>query len=72
MNGRRRVLESRLAEIMAERGITNGELAQKLGVTRDAVSLWRRGYGVTVEYALQVAEILELPVECIWRLRKEK
>lgn len=66
---RRRVLESRLSDIMKQREITPTQLALKLRVSLKSIQLWSRGHGITVEYALKVANELGVSIEDIWQLK---
>lgn len=66
------LLDCRLKEICDAKGITFTELARRVKVTNRAISLWSQGCGIKLEYALRIAQELELPIEDIWRLRKEK
>lgn len=73
-NGNRRaiLLDCRLREICKAKGITFGELSKRAKVSRKSLELWGKGCGITLDYALRIAQVLELPIEAIWRLRKEK
>ena len=73
-NGNRRaiLLDCRLKEICDERNIKFGVLAKRVGVSTRSLTLWSKGCGISMDYALRIARELNLPVEAIWQLRKEQ
>ena len=48
------------------KGLTQLELAQKLGVVRETISLWESGTNrVNSEMLVRISEILECSVDCL-------
>ncbi len=58
-----------LAKILRERGITQGSLAQRVGVTRQAVSAWIDGARPRPTHLKAIAEALELEP---WQITGER
>lgn len=51
-----------LSYIRKQKKLTQGELANKIGVDQSTISLWEKGMDLTVENAIKVAEALEVPI----------
>ena len=63
------VLENRLKDLRAERGWTQAELAERVGVTRKTVNTVENGVFVpSTVLALKLARAFDLPVETLFRL----
>jgi len=58
----------RLEHILAERGMKQKYIIDKLGMNRNTVSAIVRGSKTDVETALRIAELLDLKVEDIWSI----
>lgn len=54
--------ESVLREVRIDKNISLGELASKLGVSRRTISKYEAGMGLTVEMALKIESILDVPL----------
>lgn len=63
----------RIRELRKERGITNYEMATKLGISRNTLTNWERGIKEphAVEILEEMAEILEVPLKNILTEKKE-
>lgn len=48
---------------MAENGITNGRLAELIGVTPNTVSLWLKSGNIKSKYMRDIASVLNLSPE---------
>lgn len=51
-----------LPYVRKQKGITQAELADKIGVNQSTISLWENGMDLTVENAIKVAEALDVPI----------
>jgi len=66
------VVQNRLKEILAERGISQTWLAKKVGVTRGNISnLINNRQQTTIEIAFKIADELDLQIEDIFIYNKE-
>lgn len=64
-----RPLVNELARVRRARGLTQVELAERAGVSREAISFIERGVNTpTLRLALKLALALGSPVEAIFRL----
>jgi putative transcriptional regulator len=62
-------MKNRLKVLRAERDWTQEELAQRLGVTRQAIIAIERGkYDPSLPLALRIAKLFSIPVEQIFLL----
>ena len=64
-----------LKELRKSKGLTQDELAAKLGVTKQIVSNWEREITpINLEYAIKVANILECTLDELsgWEATKEQ
>ena len=63
----------RIRELRKERGITNYEMATKLGISQNTLTNWERGIKEphAVEILEEMAEILEVPLRNILTEKKE-
>ncbi|MEZ5960300.1 MAG: helix-turn-helix transcriptional regulator [Hyphomonadaceae bacterium] len=60
-------MKTRLRELRSERGWTQAELGQKLGVSRNSINAIETGrYEPSLSLALRIAELFELYVEDIF------
>ena len=57
----------RIRELRKERGITNYEMATKLGISRNTLTNWERGIKEphAVEILEEMAKILKVPIKSI-------
>ncbi|GEM49370.1 helix-turn-helix transcriptional regulator [Deinococcus cellulosilyticus] len=63
-------LYNRIAVLRAERGLSRADLAAAIGVNTQSVGFIERGdYGPSLELALKIAAVFELPVEAIFSLQ---
>jgi len=68
-NAERRV-HNRLAVLRTERGMSRLDLAQALDVNHQTVGYLERGdYSPSLELALRIGEVFELPVEAVFSTR---
>ena len=66
------MLVNRIKELRTERGWTQEELAQKVGVSRQAViSIEKYRYTPSLEPAFQLAKVFELTVHDIFSQKEE-
>lgn len=66
------MLVNRIKELRTERGWTQEELAQKVGVSRQAViSIEKYRYTPSLELAFQLAKVFELTVHDIFAQKEE-
>lgn len=63
----------RIRELRKERGITNYEMATKLGISRNTLTNWERGIKEphAIEILEEMAEILKVPLKSILSGEKE-
>lgn len=52
-----------LTYIREKRGLSQKELASKIGVDQSSVSLWENGMDTTIENAIKIAIVLETPID---------
>lgn len=53
---------SNLPFIRKKKGISQAELAEKIGVDQSTISLWEKGMDTTVDNAIKVAEVLNVSI----------
>jgi len=64
-------LENRLRELRARHGLTQAQLAEKVGVTRKTINtVENRVFVPSTILALKLAQALEVPVEEIFSLER--
>lgn len=64
---------NRIRELRSERGLTQAELAARIGVTRQTVIAIEAGrYSPSLEMAFQVAGVLGLPLEEVFAYRTDE
>lgn len=57
---------NRIKAVLAERGVSNRELAEKLGVTEGAVSTWCRNFKQPkIETLFEIAKVLKVDVRLL-------
>lgn len=57
---------NRIKAVLAERGMSNRELAEKLGVTEGAVSTWCRNFKQPkIETLFEIARVLKVDVRLL-------
>ena len=54
--------KTNLKYIRNQKGISQKQLADKIGVDQSTISYWEKGMDVTVDNAVKVAEALNIPV----------
>ena len=60
-------METKLKKILDERGLKQGFIAEKAGLSRGAFSLIVRGKSIpTLPAALRIARVLDISVEELW------
>ncbi|UOY10149.1 helix-turn-helix domain-containing protein [Methanonatronarchaeum sp. AMET6-2] len=57
-----KINSSRLREARMERGISRGELASKLGVSRSAIRKYEEGGDVNIDVAMKIEEVFDKPL----------
>lgn len=57
-----RYFNENLKFIRKKRNMSQQELADKLNLDRSTISRWEQGMDVTVENAIKVAEVLNIPI----------
>lgn len=68
-----RLLTNRVKELRARFNMTQGELAEKVGVTRQTiVSLEKGSYTPSLLLAMNIAEVFEMPIEGIFSKEEKK
>lgn len=61
------MLINRVKELRARFGLTQGELAEKVGVTRQTiVSLEKGSYTPSLLLAMNISVVFEMPIEAIF------
>lgn len=64
-------VRNRLRELLAERTMSQGELAKLAGLTRPTVNWIINGrYLPKIDTALRIARVLRVPVERLWTLEE--
>ena len=67
------MLGNRVKELRARYNLTQGELAEKVGVTRQTiVSLEKGSYTPSLLLAFNIAEVFNKPIEKIFYKREEE
>ncbi|MCA1011581.1 helix-turn-helix transcriptional regulator [Halobacillus halophilus] len=67
------MLVNRVKELRAKYNLTQGELAKKIGVTRQTiVSLEKGSYTPSLLLAMNIAEVFNEPIEKIFIKREEE
>lgn len=63
----------RIRELRKERGITNYEMAERLGISRNTLTNWERGEKEphSVEILEEMAKVLNVPLEILLVEEKE-
>ncbi|WP_214742181.1 MULTISPECIES: helix-turn-helix transcriptional regulator [unclassified Exiguobacterium] len=65
-------LVNRVKELRARHQLTQGDLAEKVGVTRQTIiSLEKGSYTPSLMLAMQIARVFEEPVESIFTIEEE-
>ncbi len=60
-------METKLKKIIEERGLKQGFIAKKAGISRGTLSLIVRGKSMpTLPVAIKIARVLEMTVEELW------
>lgn len=57
-----KIVRTRLGRLMRERGLTLGELAERSGISRQSLSLWKRG--AVARYSPEVLGALIEALDC--------
>ena len=61
-------MENRVRELRADRGWSQSELGERLGVSRQSINAIEAGrYDPSLPLAFRIAEVFELPIERIFR-----
>lgn len=67
------MLKNRVKELRARFNLTQGDLAEKVGVTRQTiVSLEKGSYTPSLLLAMNIAEVFEMPIEAIFSKEEKK
>ncbi|OZS78089.1 transcriptional regulator [Tetzosporium hominis] len=67
------VITNRVKELRAKHQMTQGDLAERIGVTRQTiVSLEKGSYTPSLLLAMNIAEIFEEPIESIFKKEETK
>lgn len=61
-------INSRINEVMVEKGVSTDELVEKTGLSRMTIFNASRGLNVTIKTAMKIAEVLSVPIEEIWSI----
>lgn len=65
-------IENRVRELRAVKRMTQGDLAEKVGVTRQTIVALEKGsYSPSLLLALQIAKVFDTTVEAIFYLEEE-
>lgn len=66
------MLETRLKELRAARGMDQATLAQLVGVRRETIGRLEKGlYNPSLKLAMDIAQVFGLPVEDIFTFRPD-
>lgn len=66
-------MKTKLRELRTERGWTQAELAERLGVSRNSINAIETGrYEPSLTLALRIGRLFKLPVEDIFRDDRER
>ena len=61
-------MQNRIKELRADKGWSQGRLAQELGVSRQSVNAIETGkYDPSLPLAFQIAAVFETRIECIFQ-----
>lgn len=61
------MIRNRLRELRAERGLTQGDVASRIGVSRQTLNAIEGGkYSPSLEVAFLIAQVLEVPLERVF------
>ena len=61
-------MENRVRELRADRGWSQSELGERLGVSRQSINAIEAGrYDPSLPLAFRIAEVFDLPIERIFR-----
>ncbi len=67
------MLETRLKELRAARGMDQAQLAQLVGVRRETIGRLEKGlYNPSLKLAMDIAKVFALPVEDIFTFRDDQ
>ncbi|MEK5037958.1 helix-turn-helix transcriptional regulator [Sporosarcina sp. FSL K6-3457] len=67
------LLKNRVKELRARFNLTQGDLADKVGVTRQTiVSLEKGSYTPSLLLAMNIAEVFDMPIEKIFSKEEKK
>ncbi|WP_338752738.1 helix-turn-helix transcriptional regulator [Bacillus sp. FJAT-52991] len=67
------MLINRVRELRARHRITQGELAEQIGATRQTIGLIEKGdYSPSIVLALKIAQVFDVPVEEIFTLEENE
>ena len=66
-------MKNKLKELRKSKGITQEDLAKKLGVTRQTINaIENEKYNPTLELAINLAKFLKIPVEELFIISENK
>ena len=66
-------METRIRELRARYGLTQEELARKVGVRRETIVFLEKGkYNPSLKLAYDIARVFEAPIEEVFILEQEK
>ena len=65
-------IENRVCELRVDRGVTQEDLAEAIGVSRQTIIALEKGkYTPSIMLALKIANFFKLPVEKIFTISRE-
>lgn len=69
MSPKQRRIRNKIRELRTARGLSQGELADEVGATRQTINaIEQEKYAPSLELAFRIAEVFGIPFEDVWKL----